>query len=146
VNERKFKVLPLDTGVYQRILGLDLARHIISDFDSIVNRGNLAEIFAGTELISNQSPFLHPQLYYWHREAKSSNAEIDYVVSSKGRIIPVEVKAGHKGQMQSLHLFLSERNLPWGLRISSENFALYPKIRVFPLYAISQVFQSEFGG
>jgi predicted AAA+ superfamily ATPase len=76
----------------------------------------------------------------WHREAKSSNAEIDYVISSREHIIPIEVKAGTKGQMQSLHIFLSERDLPWGIRISGENFATYANIKTIPLYAISQVF------
>jgi predicted AAA+ superfamily ATPase len=140
VNEKKFKILPMDTGIYQRILGLDLSEHIVSDFNSLINRGHLSELFVGLELISHQSPYLHPRLYYWHREAKSSNAEIDYVVSSRGRIIPIEVKAGTKGQMQSLHIFISERDLPWGLRISGENFATYTKIKTIPIYAVSQVF------
>ena len=143
VNEKKFKILPLDTGVYQRILGLDLSRHIISDFNSLINRGHLCELFVGIEIISHQSPFLHPQLYYWHREAKSSSAEIDYIISSAGRIFPIEVKAGTKGQMQSLHLFLKERNLPRGLRISAENFAVYSNIYTLPLYAVSRIFGLE---
>ena len=138
MNQKRFKVLPMDTGIYQRLLGLDLSQYIISDFQSLINRGSLSELFVGIELISHQSPFLHPQLHYWHREAKSSNAEVDYVVASGSRIIPIEVKAGTKGQMQSLHLFLKERNLPWGLRISGENFSAYQNIRTLPLYAISQ--------
>jgi hypothetical protein len=77
----------------------------------------------------------------WHREAKSSHAEIDYVISSRGRIIPIEVKAGTKGQMQSLHIFLTERDLPWGFRISAENFATYSNIQALPLYTVSQVFE-----
>lgn len=142
INEKKFKILPLDSGVYQRILGLDLSQHIISDFDQLIHREHLSELFVGLELISHQSPFLHPQLYYWHREAKSSSAEIDYVVSAHGRIIPIEVKTGTRGQMQSLHLFLSERSLPYGLRISAENFAAYPNIQTLPLYAVPHVFKS----
>ncbi len=141
LSKKKFKVLPLDTGIYQRLLGLDLSRHIISDFGSLINRGSLSELFVGIELIAHQSPFLHPQLYYWHREARSSNAEIDYVVSVGDRVIPIEVKAGTKGQMQSLHLFLQKRQLPWGLRVSAENFSVYPGIRTLPIYAVSQVFQ-----
>ena len=104
------------------------------------SRGHLSELFVGLELIGHQSPYLHPQLYYWHREAKSSNAEIDYVISSRGGIIPIEVKAGTKGQMQSLHIFLSERDLPWGIRISGENFTAYANIKTIPIYAVSQVF------
>lgn len=144
INRKKFKILPLDTGLYQRILGLDLSRHIISDFSQLINRGYLSELFAGIQLISHQSPLMHPQLYYWHREAKSSNAEIDYVISSGGRVIPIEVKAGTRGQMQSLHLFLSERNLQWGVRISSENFATYANIKTLPLYGVSQLYQPGF--
>lgn len=115
----------------------------ISDFDRLINRGDLSELFVGLELIYHQSSFLHPQLYYWHREAKSSNAEIDYVVSSRGNIIPIEVKAGTRGQMQSLHIFLTERGLPGGVRISSENFGTYSNIRTVPLYAVSQVFEPK---
>jgi predicted AAA+ superfamily ATPase len=140
VNEKKFKILPLDTGIYQRMLGLDLSEHIISDFSTLINRGHLSELFVGLELISHQSSHLRPQLYYWHREAKSSNAEIDYVISSRGRIIPIEVKSGIRGQMQSLHLFLTERNLTTGLRISAENFSTYNSIQAIPLYAVSRVF------
>jgi predicted AAA+ superfamily ATPase len=84
-------------------------------------------------------PFrIRPELHYWHREARSSNAEIDYVISNQGRIIPVEVKAGTRGQMQSLHLFLAERRLESGLRISGENFTIYDNIKTIPLYAVSR--------
>ncbi|MCP5048890.1 MAG: ATP-binding protein [bacterium] len=141
VNLKKFKILPLDTGVYQRVLGLDLSQHIISDFNDLINRGNLSELFVGIELISHQSPYLHPRLYYWHREAKSSNAEVDYIVSHGSSIIPIEVKAGTRGQMQSLHLFLTERNLSRGLRISAENHAVYDNIQTLPIYAVSNIFQ-----
>ncbi|MBM3410449.1 MAG: DUF4143 domain-containing protein, partial [Bacteroidetes bacterium] len=45
-------------------------------------------------------------LYYWHREAKNSKAEVDYVVQRQDRIVPVEVKAGTKGAM--LHPIFNE--------------------------------------
>ena len=138
INLKKFKVLFLDTGIFQRVQGLDLSQHIISDFQALVNRGNLCELFVGLELIAGQPFRIRPELYYWHREARSSNAEIDYVISNQGRIIPVEVKAGTRGQMQSLHLFLGERRLKHGLRVSGENFASYDNIKTIPLYAVSR--------
>jgi len=49
-------------------------------------------------------------LFYWHREAKNSQAEVDYVIQIQDKIIPLEVKADTKGSMQSLHLFLKEKN------------------------------------
>ncbi len=77
----------------------------------------------------------------WHREAGASNAEVDYVTAIGGRIVPIEVKAGTRGQMQSLHTFLNERNLDRGLRISHENFAQYDKIKTIPIYATNRISQ-----
>jgi len=139
LDDKKFKVLLLDTGIFQRVLGLDISSYIVSDFSSIINKGNLAELFVGLELIAHGSPRLHPELYYWHREARSSNAEVDYVISREGAVIPIEVKSGSRGQMQSLHIFLSERNLAQGIRISGENFSGYDKIKTFPLYSIKNI-------
>ncbi|MCX6582594.1 MAG: AAA family ATPase [Candidatus Aminicenantes bacterium] len=142
LDDKKFKVLLLDTGIYQRVLGLDISSYIVSDFSSIINKGNLAELFVGLELIAHGSQRLHPELYYWHREARSSNAEVDYVISRGGTVIPIEVKSGSRGQMQSMHIFLSERNLAQGIRISGENFSGYDKIKTFPLYAIKNILHS----
>jgi predicted AAA+ superfamily ATPase len=141
INRKKFKTLIFDTGIYQRILGLDLSQYIISDYKNIINKGNLSELFVGLELIAAQSHYIHPEIYYWHREAKSSNAEIDYIISNKGQILPIEVKAGTKGQMQSMHLFLNERNLEKGIRISQENFDDYGKIITIPIYAVNRIFK-----
>jgi hypothetical protein len=57
-----------------------------------------------------------------------SNAEVDFVIQGKQGVVPLEVKSGTKGQMQSLHIFLNERNLSKGIRISAENFSHYDKI------------------
>ena len=62
------------------------------------------KFFVGLELTSAFSPYSRPGLFYWHRDARSSNAEIDYVLSRDTRILPIEVKTGTRGQMQSLHL------------------------------------------
>ncbi len=44
-----------------------------------------------------------------------------------------------KGQMQSMNIFLRERRLSYGMRISCENFGGYDNIRVVPLYAASGI-------
>ena len=140
INIKKFKVLMFDSGVYQRLQGLSLSDHIIADFQSIINKGNLAEIVAGLEIIRSWPSYSTPELYYWHRESRSSNAEIDYVISKNNTIIPIEVKAGTRGQMQSLHIFMKERNIKRGLRVSHENFADYEKISTLPLYAAGFIY------
>ena len=65
-----------------------------------------AEQFIGQELrtISNEN------LYYWSRDARGSNAEVDYLVETEGQIIPIEVKSGKAGSLKSLHLLLKTFN------------------------------------
>jgi len=135
IKENRFKIVLFDIGIYQRLLGLDLSEYVISDYDTLLNRGNLAEIFVCNELIATGVRHIRPEIYYWHRENRGSNAEIDYLISAKGKIVPLEVKAGTKGQMQSIHLFLNERSLSRGIRLSAENFGKYDKIWTIPVYA-----------
>lgn len=138
-NPKKQKMLVFDTGIFQRIMGLDLEEFLLSKNFDAINKGQLAEQFVGLELIKSESCYQNPSLYYWHREAKSSNAEVDYLITSSQEIIPVEVKSGTKGTMQSMFLFLEEKNLRKGIRISNENFAVYGNIDVFPLYAVENI-------
>ena len=135
-NTAKFKVLPSDTGLMQRALGMELPQWLTSDNTDSINKGGLAEVFAGLELIRNSNPRIKPALHYWHRESRGSSAEIDYVIQRNEEIIPIEVKAGSAGKMRSLHLFLKERNAPRGIRVSLENYSRYGKIETHPLYAI----------
>lgn len=134
-NPRMFKVLPFDIGLHQRMLGLNLGEHLLSGNIELINKGNLAEVFVGLELIATSSPHLAPELHYWQRETRSSQAEVDYLVVNDGRIIPVEVKSGTRGQMQSLHLFMASHPSPIGVRLSHENFGQFNNIRILPLYA-----------
>lgn len=138
-NPKKQKMLVYDTGIFQRIMGLDLSDFLLSKKFDIINKGNLSEQFAGLELIKSESCYQNPSLYYWQRETRNSNAEVDYVITLSQKIIPVEVKAGTKGSMQSLFLFLTEKKLKRGIRISNENFSDYEKIEVYPLYAIENL-------
>ncbi|MDR0574364.1 MAG: hypothetical protein LBG96_10105 [Tannerella sp.] len=54
-------------------------------------------------------------------------------------IVPVEVKSGTKGSMQSMFQFLSEKGYAYGIRCSMENFGVYRNVKVYPLYAVSRI-------
>jgi predicted AAA+ superfamily ATPase len=137
-NPKHFKMLPFDIGIAQRILGLDLADTVLQSQKDLINKGAMTEVFCGLELIHSQERNYKPELYYWHRESRGSQAEVDYVISSRSQVLPIEVKAGTKGQMQSMNIFLKERNLQRGVRISQENFSGYDQIQVIPLYAAAR--------
>lgn len=139
VNPKKIKLLIFDTGIYQRILGLDVASLLLKDDIEVINKGNIAELFVGLELLKSNDAYEKTTLHYWHREAKNSQAEVDYVIQNQDFIFPVEVKAGTKGAMQSMHLFMDEKKSRYGLRLSLENFTEYEKVKVLPLYAVSNI-------
>lgn len=141
INTKKFKVILFDVGLHQRLLGLDLRSYLLSENFQGINRGNIAEIFVGLELMCNGPVHISRQLFYWHREARGSNAEIDYLIQKEGCIVPIEVKAGTKGQMQSMYLFLKSHRLEYGIRVSLENFSEYGKIKALPLYAVYKINQ-----
>ncbi len=135
INIKKVKYLIFDTGIFQRLLGLDLGALLLGDDFTVVNKGNIAELAVGLELMKADSLYHQHQLFYWHREAKNSQAEVDYLEQFNERIIPIEVKSASKGSMQSLHLFLEEKHHPYGLRLSLENFGQVEKIKIMPVYA-----------
>ena len=138
-NERYQRMVLFDTGILMRMLGLNLAELFVQGIENLTNKGSLAEVFVANELVKNSSCYEPPQLFCWHREKKDSQAEVDFVVQKGYDIIPIEVKAGTRGSMQSLRIFMQEKHSAYGVRTSQENFAQYDNIKVYPLYAISNL-------
>ena len=100
-----FKPLFLDVGLMNRHCGLDwLAISALSD-RSLVNEGAIAEQFIGQHLLLSHEGYETPRLCYWLREGRSTNAEVDYVISQGDLIAPIEVKAGKSGTLRSLLQF-----------------------------------------
>lgn len=137
VDQKTRKMLLLDTGIFQRILGLNMADFLFDPNSTLVNKGVIAEQFWGLEYLKYGSPFTPPTLFYWHRESPNANAEVDYVVQKGVDLLPIEIKSSGKGSMQSLRQFLKDKNRAVGYRFSLENFSDYENIRVMPLYAVS---------
>jgi len=138
-NSKRRRMLLLDTGMFLRMLDFDASQIIIADDFKTINMGSLAEMFAGLEILKASSCYVPQKLYYWHREKKQSNAQVDYVIQKNNAIIPIEVKSGSKGAMPSLRLFMQEKNSKMGIRISSENFGKIDNVEIYPLYAVSNV-------
>lgn len=84
------------------------------------------------------SPYTQTELHCWHREDKQGNSEIDFVVEKKGHIVPIEVKSGTKGSMQSMRYFMELKKISKGIRTSLENFGTIGDIDIIPLYAIGE--------
>ena len=138
-DDTAFKAFLADLGLHQRLLALDLSELVALDDLGFVNRGAMAECFAALQLASHSSLTHRPELFYWHREAMNATAEVDLLLQRGDRIVPVEVKAGPRGSMKSLRIFLAEKKLPTGVRLSLENFSSLPDVRILPLYAVHRL-------
>jgi predicted AAA+ superfamily ATPase len=139
IDEKKFKYKIFDLGIYQKLSGLSFRESVLEETATFVHRGPLSEMFVGSELLCLAQSAEPGELWYWHRESKSSTAELDYVAEINHRVVPIEVKAGTKGSMRSLRIFLAEKKLPFGVRICAENFSRYGDIYVVPLYATARL-------
>lgn len=151
------KILFFDCGLMLRLLGITtgdtttLATQILtSTAADLVNKGTIAELVVGLEMLHYMTPNLRHELYYWVRLSKNSLAEIDYLLPFHLQILPIEVKAGSQGGMKSLWSFMREKHLTEAIRCSLENFGSFSHtdkedgdtarhVSVIPLYAVSQI-------
>ena len=138
-NTKFQKYLFMDIGLMQALLKISASNILLSDSTDFVNKGGLAEVFVGQELMKYASPFTPPEMFYWQRLEKGAQAEVDYVIEHGQDIVPIEVKAGTRGSMQSLRIFMPAKQSPFGIRVCLENFGRYDNIKVCPLYAISNI-------
>lgn len=143
------KYLFLDIGIMLTLLSTPATDILLTNDTDIINKGSVTEVFAGLELVKYSDCFQKPELYFWLNKSKNANAEVDYLLPRAGKVLPVEVKAGTKGSMQSLYLFMAKKGLVNAVRTSMENFQQYEyndtintatrQINVVPLYALSNL-------
>ena len=151
------KMLLLDTGLMLRLLNMttgdisELTAQILTcDVTDLVNKGPMAEMLVGLELLHYRTPNIRHELFYWQRQARNSQADVDYVSSYRQTVLPIEVKAEKQGGMKSLWIFLRERKLTNAIRCSLENFGAFDyhdpevsgavrHVQICPIYAISQM-------
>lgn len=160
-NEKFRKYIYLDSGLLLRILDMDLggARQltdliVAGTAEDLVNKGGLAEMVLGWEMIKYNNPRSQHDLYYWENTAENTRSEVDYIITRDMKVLPIECKSGTSGKMKSLFLFMHNRHLTDGLRCSLENFSLIEnvdnkdnnalrRIQILPLFAISNLFVEQ---
>ena len=83
------KIIPLDCALTLRLLNMTmpdsspLTTHILTaPAVDLVNKGAMAELVAGLELLHYQSPHLRHEMFYWTRQTKNSLAEITFQFAS----------------------------------------------------------------
>ncbi|MDE6582514.1 MAG: AAA family ATPase [Duncaniella sp.] len=161
-NGKFVKYQFLDSGLLLRILDLNFGgidkvttEILTSSASELVNRGGLAEMIAGWELIKSADPGTRHDLYYWENMSRGSTSEVDFVIARAMKVLPIEVKSGTSGKMKSLRFFMENKGLQDGIRTSLENFGSLSymtseeaeiTISIIPIYAIGRLTHNGHSG
>jgi len=137
-----FKTIVLDIGLMNKLSELDAGEEFLQSDLLAIYRGALAEQYTAQEFLAGQNR----NLYYWDRQAKSSSAEVDFVLKKRNKLIPVEVKSGKGGTLRSLHQYMKEYpGTEYGIVLSTQQYSFLKdqKLKFIPLYFAHNVGQME---
>ena len=95
----------------------------------LVSAGLLSRIYRNTQLV--RAGF---KSYFWRND--KGTKEVDFVISLKGKLIPVEVKSGEHVTAVSLNEYIGLFKPAYSIRISEKNFGFENNIKSVPLYAV----------
>lgn len=113
---RTYKLYFLDCGLFNSLCGTQWQELNALNERELINEGPLAEQFIAQHLAYRQKGKDAPELYYWLRESKSQNAEIDFLIAHGKKIIPIEVKSGKSGSLKSLQHFVHSKKIKTAVR------------------------------
>jgi len=114
-SEKVFKLFFVDVGLALYLSGTEWED--LNESDALlINRGNISEQFVAQHLAYRHQSLEYPEIDYWLREGRSTNAEVDFVISEKGKIFPIEVKAGKAGSLRSVHQFVAQTGVARAIR------------------------------
>lgn len=109
------KLLWLDTGLVNYVAGMQEELLFTNDSDELWN-GDIAEHIVAQELLGASMLFGEKRMF-WVRDARNSQAEVDFVICHKSHLLPIEVKTGNNSKLRSLHQFMEESKEDVALRL-----------------------------
>lgn len=128
-----FKLYVLDVGLLGVMAGLDAKHLLVPDSGTTEFKGAMTENYVVQQL----SIIPDLPLYYYSKD--NSRMEVDLLVQTESRIIPIEVKAEENERSRSLRQFVTidhvEKNLR-GLRCSMKPYKNQGWMENVPLYGI----------
>ena len=118
--KRSPKLLWLDTGLVNYVAEMQERLLFTSATDELWN-GDIAEQVVGQELLGASVTFGTKRMF-WVRDARNSQAEVDFVYKFKSRLLPIEVKTGDNSRLRSLHQFMEESKENIAIRLWNGTF------------------------
>ncbi len=110
------KLFFLDVGLYNAMLGTRWEDIFNLPSEKLQTKGSMAEQFVAQHLKHIDANTPVSELYYWLNNKRKGAAEIDFIYSLGGRILPIEVKAGKTGKIKSLWTYIAIRRPEYVLK------------------------------
>jgi uncharacterized protein len=110
----------LDNGLLNHNLGIQADMLNMDDLN-YAYKGSIIPHIIIQEIISLQN-FSYHKPHFWVREKTQSSAEVDLVIVSGDKAVPVEIKSGPTGTLRSLHQFIERSPHPYAVRIYANSF------------------------
>ena len=132
VDPKFFKLYHNDAGLLAARLNIDVS--LVAATENLLGEysGALAENFVAQELSTqNKQP-----LYYW---ASRGSAEVDFILETPKKIVPLEVKARRNIHSKSLTTYIQKYQPELALRVSLKNYDRQNNVANLPLYMIGTV-------
>ena len=130
-----FKLFMLDIGLMHAMTDSSIIDIISGDSCFKEFKGAATELF----VFSQMMPYGMPIYYY---SSNDSKVEIDFVVQTPNRVIPVEVKAGENVKSKSLRTYVVELHPDLhlkGLRFSMKTYVDQEWMENYPLYMVNEI-------
>lgn len=108
---RSPKLVWVDTGIMN--FSADIQTEYLHNQSLLdVWKGHAAEQIVAQELKVLLDRNYRQEQYFWVRDKRGSNAEVDFVWQHETNILPIEVKSGTNAHLRSLHAFMSQPDAP----------------------------------
>lgn len=122
-----FKLYMGDVGLLVAKSGLSLQTVLLGEANTFM--GAVTENYLAAQLTA-----MGYAIYYWAPE--DSQAELDFVIQSGGRVTAIESKRGTHNRSRSLRIFIRKYRPDRAVRFSEKNFYYTDSVEALPLYAV----------
>jgi len=128
-----FKVFSLDVGLLAAQARIPVEAVVRGDDLFSTYRGAFVENYVAQQLMALMGEE-GGELHYWRSESRK--AEVDFLVTLRGQILPLEAKAGVNPKSKSLGVYQERFRPKLSLRTTLLNLKRQDKLVNIPLYAI----------
>lgn len=132
-----FKLFLLDCGLLGCMVNAPAGLVLTNNDIFKEYKGAFSEEYVLEQLKTTNLP-----IFYW--SANNSQSEIDFLVQTEKRVIPIEVKAEDNVHSQSLHVFCTDKYPQLkGLRCSMKPYIDQDWMENIPLFSIEAYIQNQ---